>query len=115
MFGDAVLDGVDVVVRRRGDEADTGRGVARGGDAAVHLFVFHVSCFLLLLSCLLSCLFNDLFMCDALLLFSVFVEVVLFVDAAVRLAAGQLAALARLRALGHLDLQLLRSVNSKLP
>ena len=53
-----VLDGVDVVVGRRGDEADAGLGVAQAGDLVGHL------------------------------------------------VAGQLAALARLGALGHLDLQL---------
>ena len=31
-----VLDGIDVVVRRRADEADAGRGVANGGDVIVY-------------------------------------------------------------------------------
>ncbi len=53
-----VLDGVDVVVGRRGDEADTGLGVAQPGDLGRHL------------------------------------------------VARELAALARLGALGHLDLDL---------
>ena len=52
-----ILDRVDVVVRRRADEADAGRGVPGLGDPRVHL------------------------------------------------VAGELAALARLGALGHLDLQ----------
>ena len=54
-----VLDGIDVVVRRRRDQADAGRRAADAGDVLVDL------------------------------------------------VAGQLAAFARLGALGHLDLQLL--------